>query len=46
MNRLETLVEKKIREAMKKGEFDHLPGGGQPVDLTSGRRFSARTAQH
>ena len=34
MNRLETLVEKKIREAMENGEFDNLPGKGQPVDLT------------
>jgi DnaJ family protein C protein 28 len=34
MNRLETLVEKKIREAMEAGEFDDLPGKGQPIDLT------------
>lgn len=34
MNRLESLVEKKIREAMEQGEFDNLPGRGQPVDLT------------
>jgi hypothetical protein len=34
MNRLETLVEKKIREAMEKGEFDNLPGKGAPLDLS------------
>src|SRR5688572_20500638 len=34
MNRLETLVEKKIREAMEKGEFDNLPGKGEPLDLS------------
>lgn len=34
MNRLETLVEKKIREAIERGEFDNLPGSGKPVDLT------------
>jgi DnaJ family protein C protein 28 len=33
MNRYETLVEKKIREAMEKGEFDDLPGKGKPIDL-------------
>ena len=34
MDRLETLVEKKIREAMESGEFDDLPGKGQPVDTS------------
>jgi DnaJ homolog subfamily C member 28 len=33
MDRFETLVEKKIREAMEKGEFDDLPGKGEPLDL-------------
>lgn len=33
MNRLESLVEKNIREAIEKGEFDNLPGKGQPLDL-------------
>jgi len=33
MNRFETLVEKKIREAMERGEFDNLPGKGEPIDL-------------
>lgn len=31
----EQLVENKIREAMAKGEFDNLPGQGQPLDLTA-----------
>ena len=34
MSRLEKLVEKKIREAMEKGEFDNLPGKGEPIDLS------------
>jgi DnaJ homolog subfamily C member 28 len=34
MNRWESLVEKKIREAMEEGEFDNLPGKGRPLDLT------------
>jgi DnaJ family protein C protein 28 len=34
MNRFESLVEKKIREAMEEGEFDNLPGKSRPVDLT------------
>lgn len=33
MKRFETLVEKKIREAMEQGEFDNLPGKGEPIDL-------------
>lgn len=27
-------VEEKIKEAVKNGEFDHLPGKGKPLDLT------------
>ena len=34
MDRWESLVDKKIREAMEAGEFDHLAGTGQPIDLT------------
>ena len=34
MGRWESLVEKKIREAMAEGEFDDLPGKGKPVDLS------------
>ena len=30
----EKLIEKMIREAMARGEFDNLPGKGQPIDLT------------
>ncbi len=28
----ESAVEKQIREAMERGEFDHLPGAGKPLD--------------
>jgi hypothetical protein len=31
---IEKLVEKMIREAMEKGEFDNLRGSGQPLDLS------------
>ncbi len=27
-------VEEKIREAIARGEFDHLPGAGKPLDLS------------
>ena len=27
------LVEERIREAMERGDFDHLPGEGKPLDL-------------
>ena len=33
-NRLESLTEKSIREAIEKGEFDNLAGKGQPLDLS------------
>lgn len=33
MNRLESLTEKRLREAIENGEFDNLPGKGQPIDL-------------
>ncbi|MGB8647840.1 MAG: DUF1992 domain-containing protein [Anaerolineae bacterium] len=29
----ESAVEKQIREAMERGDFDHLPGEGKPLDL-------------
>jgi hypothetical protein len=29
----EKIVERKIREAQEKGEFDNLPGSGNPIDL-------------
>lgn len=34
MKRWESLVDQKIREAMERGEFDDLPGKGEPVDLS------------
>jgi len=34
MSRLESLAEKALREAIEAGEFDNLPGKGQPIDLT------------
>lgn len=33
MNRLESLAEKRLREAIENGEFDNLPGKGEPIDL-------------
>ena len=33
MNRLESLTEKMLREAIENGEFDDLPGKGEPLDL-------------
>lgn len=29
----ESAVDKQIREAMERGEFDHLPGAGKPLNL-------------
>jgi DnaJ homolog subfamily C member 28 len=34
MNRLESLMEKKLREAIEKSEFDDLPGKGEAIDLS------------
>ena len=34
MNPWESLVDKKIREAMEAGEFDDRAGTGQPIDLS------------
>jgi DnaJ family protein C protein 28 len=33
MSKWEDLVEKKIRDAMRAGEFDNLPGRGRPLNL-------------
>ena len=33
MNRLESLAEKRLGEAIENGEFDDLPGKGEPIDL-------------
>lgn len=30
---LDFLVEQKLLEAVSRGEFDHLPGAGRPLDL-------------
>jgi hypothetical protein len=32
MKHWESLIDQKIREAMERGEFDDLPGKGQPID--------------
>jgi DnaJ family protein C protein 28 len=29
----ESAIERQIREAMERGEFDHLPGAGKPLNL-------------
>lgn len=34
MKRWESLIDRKIREAMEQGEFDDLPGKGKPVDTS------------
>src|SRR6185295_11975425 len=34
MNHWESLIDRKIREAMDEGEFDDLSGKGEPIDLT------------
>ncbi|MFC9980080.1 DUF1992 domain-containing protein [Gordonia sp. NPDC127522] len=34
MRRFESRVERMIREAAERGEFDNLPGAGKPLDLT------------
>jgi len=34
MKRWESLIDQRIREAMEQGEFDDLPGKGEPVDTS------------
>lgn len=34
LKRSESLIDQKIRKAMEQGEFDNLPGKGEPVDLS------------
>lgn len=34
MKNWESLVDKKIREAMEQGDFDDLPGKGKPIDTS------------
>jgi hypothetical protein len=36
MQQFETWVERQIREAMERGEFDNLPGAGQPIPGLTG----------
>ena len=39
MSYLDRLVDEQIRQAMDRGEFDHLPGSGKPLrDLDEQRR--------
>jgi DnaJ homolog subfamily C member 28 len=33
MDKWEPLIDRLIRESMDRGEFDNLPGSGQPIDL-------------
>jgi hypothetical protein len=37
MSGLQDLIERKIKEAQEKGEFDNLPGKGQPLKLEDDR---------
>lgn len=34
MKRWESLIDQKIREAIEQGEFDDLPGKGEPIDTS------------
>ena len=34
MDKWEPLIDRLIRESMERGEFDNLPGSGEPIDLT------------
>ena len=36
MDRFESLVERQIREAQERGEFDNLPGAGKPLPRLDG----------
>lgn len=37
MTRFESWVERQVREAIERGEFDNLPGAGQPIPGLNGR---------
>ncbi|RMG92137.1 MAG: DUF1992 domain-containing protein [Zetaproteobacteria bacterium] len=39
MGIIEQLAERKIREAMERGELDHLPGAGRPLQLEDENPF-------
>lgn len=41
----ESMAERKIREAMERGEFDDLPGAGKPLDLRGANDPNWWTAQ-
>jgi hypothetical protein len=46
MDRLESLVEKQIREAQEQGEFDNLPGAGKPLrGIDAGRDDRLRASE-
>ncbi len=34
MDKWEPLIDRMIKESMDRGEFDNLPGSGEPIDLT------------
>ena len=34
MKHWESLIDQRIREAMERGEFDDLPGKGEPIDTS------------
>lgn len=34
MDKWEPLIDRLIRESMERGEFDDIPGSGEPIDLT------------
>jgi len=40
----ESLVERQIREAVKRGDFDDLPGKGKPIDLGVANPYEDPTA--
>lgn len=41
MNAIERIAEQRILEALERGEFDHLPGAGKPLDLDADRDVPA-----
>lgn len=40
MDVIQLIAERKIREAMENGEFDHLPNSGQPLDYDEDANLS------
>lgn len=41
MNPFVLIAENRIREAMENGEFDNLPGQGQPIDFSEDEHIPA-----